>query len=107
MSKKAGTVILLGAVIIWYLSSYPPVQMGGTGQSYAERLGGALFEPYMRLMGLDWRAAVSLLFGIIAKENVISTFRVIYGSTAAMVSSITPPSRLTCWRSSRPSTCRA
>ncbi len=79
--KKAGTVILLGAILIWYLSNYPvPI---GSGKSYAERLGH-FFEPYMRLMGLDWKAAVSLLFGIIAKENVISTYGVIYGTTEAI-----------------------
>lgn len=85
--KKAGTIILLGSVAIWYLSSYP-VPMG-TGGSYAERLG-TLFEPYMRLMGLDWKAAVGLLFGIIAKENVISTYGIIYGSEGAIVGAMTP-----------------
>jgi len=74
--KKAGTVILLGSIATWYLSNYP-VPMG-TGKSYAEKLGH-LLEPYLRLMGLDWKAGVSLIFGIIAKENVISTYSVIYG----------------------------
>jgi len=85
--KKAGTIILLGSIIVWYMSAYPvPI---GTGGSYAERLG-ALFEPYMKLMGLDWKAAVSLLFGIIAKENVISTYGIIYGSTSAMIGAMRP-----------------
>ncbi|MBP1912622.1 ferrous iron transport protein B [Thermococcus stetteri] len=84
--KKAGTVILLGAIIIWYLSNYP-VQIG-SGKSYAERLG-YFFEPYIRLMGLDWKAAVSLLFGIIAKENVISTYGVLYGSEEAIRTAMT------------------
>ncbi len=74
--KKAGTIILVGSIVIWYLSNYPAAI--GTGRSYAERLGH-IFAPYMGLMGLDWRAAVSLLFGIIAKENVISTYSIIYG----------------------------
>lgn len=85
--KKAGTIILLGAIAIWYLSNYP-VEIGG-GKSYAEKLG-YLFEPYMKLMGLDWKAAVSLLFGIIAKENVISTYGVIYGTTEAIKNAMTP-----------------
>ncbi|NJE03329.1 ferrous iron transport protein B [Thermococcus sp. MV11] len=85
--KKAGTIILLGSVAIWYLSNYPvPI---GTGESYAEKLG-MFFEPYMKLMGLDWKAAVSLLFGIIAKENVISTYGIIYGSEEAIVGAMTP-----------------
>lgn len=85
--KKAGTIILLGAIAIWYLSNYP-AEIGG-GKSYAEKLG-YLFEPYMKLMGLDWKAAVSLLFGIIAKENVISTYGVIYGTTEAIKNAMTP-----------------
>ncbi|AFL94322.1 iron(II) transport system protein B [Thermococcus cleftensis] len=85
--KKAGTIILLGSIAIWYLSNYPvPI---GTGESYAEKLG-MFFEPYMKLMGLDWKAAVSLLFGIIAKENVISTYGIIYGSEEAIVGAMTP-----------------
>ncbi|NJE06050.1 ferrous iron transport protein B [Thermococcus sp. M36] len=85
--KKAGTIILAGSVGIWYLSSYPvPI---GTGGSYAERLG-MFFEPYMKLMGLDWKAAVSLLFGVIAKENVISTYGIIYGSVDAIVGVMSP-----------------
>jgi len=74
--KKAATVILFGSILIWYLSSYPePV---GNGISYAERLG-KIFEPLMKLMGLDWKAAVALLFGIIAKENTIVAYSIIYG----------------------------
>jgi len=85
--KKAGTVILVGSVLIWYLSNYP-VPMG-SGRSYAERLGH-LFAPYLSLMGLDWKAGVSLLFGVIAKENVISTYGVLYGSVDAIRSAMTP-----------------
>ncbi|WP_048150875.1 ferrous iron transport protein B [Palaeococcus ferrophilus] len=84
--RKAGTVILVGAIAIWYLSNYPVAM--GSGGSYAERIGMAL-EPITKLMGLDWRAAVSLIFGIIAKENVIATYGVIYGvgeENAALVS---------------------
>ncbi len=85
--RKAGTVIFLGAILIWYLSNYPvPI---GTGNSYAEKLGH-LFGPYMRPMGLGWKAAVSLLFGIIAKENVISTYGVLYGSEEAIRNAMTP-----------------
>lgn len=90
--RKAATVILLGSILIWYLSSYPePV---GSGVSYAEKLGRIL-EPLAKLMGLDWKAAVSLIFGIIAKENVIATYSVIYGVSeeslgSAMIHAMTP-----------------
>ncbi|NJE48357.1 ferrous iron transport protein B [Thermococcus sp. 9N3] len=91
--QKAGTVILVGSIAIWYLSNYP-VPMG-TGKSYAERLGH-LVAPYLNLMGLDWKAGVSLIFGIIAKENVISTYSILYSGLSgealkeAMMSSMSP-----------------
>ena len=91
--QKAGTVILVGSIIIWYLSNYP-VPMG-TGNSYAEKLGH-LVAPYLNLMGLDWKAGVSLIFVIIAKENVISTYSILYGGLSgdalreAMMSAMSP-----------------
>ncbi|AEH24617.1 ferrous iron transport protein B [Pyrococcus yayanosii] len=89
---KAGTVILAGSIAVWFLSSYP--EQVGTGTSYAEMLGRT-FEPLAKLMGLDWKAAVSLIFGIIAKENVIATYNVIYGVSGealgeVMASTMTP-----------------
>ncbi len=74
---KAGTIILLGSIFIWILSNYP--EKIGTGKSLAEKIGYVI-EPYMKLMGLDWRAGVSLLFGFFAKENVISTLQILYGT---------------------------
>ncbi|WP_297495527.1 ferrous iron transport protein B [Thermococcus sp.] len=91
--QKAGTIILAGSIAIWYLSNYP--FSIGTGKSYAERLGH-LVAPYLRLMGLDWKAGVSLIFGIIAKENVISTYSILYGGLSgealrkAMMNSMSP-----------------
>ncbi|MEO2152338.1 MAG: nucleoside recognition domain-containing protein, partial [Thermococcus sp.] len=47
-------------------------------------------------MGLDWKAGVSLIFGIIAKENVISTYSILYGGLSgdalreAMMSAMSP-----------------
>ncbi|WP_297062357.1 ferrous iron transport protein B [Thermococcus sp.] len=91
--QKAGTIILAGSIAIWYLSNYP--FSIGTGKSYAERLGH-LVAPYLHLMGLDWKAGVSLIFGIIAKENVISTYSILYGGLSgealrkAMMNSMSP-----------------
>jgi len=76
--KKAGTVIVLGVTIVWFLSTYP----GGPGPdisiSYAAQIGMFL-EPIFAPMGWDWRAVVALLFGFIAKEIVVGTFGTLYG----------------------------
>ena len=74
--KKAGTIILAGIIVVWFLSSHPwgsPLE-----ESYLAILGHAL-EPLFRPLGFDWRGAVGLFFGFIAKEIVVGSFAVIFG----------------------------
>ncbi len=74
--KKAGTIIFLGIIVVWLLSSHPwgaPLD-----QSYIATLGRWL-EPIFRPLGFDWRGAVALFFGFIAKEIVVGTFAVFFG----------------------------
>lgn len=76
--SKAGTVILAASVVIWALGSLPwGVPFGGEG-SLVWYIGKAI-EPIVRPMGMDWRAAVALFFGLGAKEIVVSTLGVLYG----------------------------
>lgn len=76
--SKAGTVILAASVVIWALGSLPwGVQFASEG-SLVGRLG-RLLEPFSQPLGMDWRAAVALFFGIGAKEIVVSTLGVLYG----------------------------
>lgn len=86
--KKIGGLILVAAVIIWYLSYYPrvdvPVQgdeaqmeMTQSENSYLGRIG-KFCEPAMKPLGLDWRASVAMLSGAAAKEIVVSTLGVLY-----------------------------
>ncbi|KYH38589.1 MAG: iron transporter [Candidatus Bathyarchaeota archaeon B23] len=74
--KKAGTIIFLGIIVVWLLSSHPwgaPLD-----QSYIATLG-RLLEPLFRPLGFDWRGAVALFFGFIAKEIVVGTFAIFFG----------------------------
>jgi len=74
--RKAGTIILAGIIVVWILSSYPwgaPIE-----ESYLGILGRFL-EPIFRPLGFDWRGAVALFFGFIAKEIVVGSFAVIFG----------------------------
>jgi ferrous iron transport protein B len=76
--RKAGTVILLGAVIVWLLASLPwGVEYGG-GDSIAGMAGRAI-EPLVAPLGFDWRVVVALIFGFVAKELVAGTMGVLYG----------------------------
>lgn len=88
--KKIGGLILVAAVIIWFLSYYPrPVEvvqpnmseqemmMAHSENSYLGRMG-KVCEPAMKPLGLDWRASVALVSGAAAKEIVVSTLGVLY-----------------------------
>jgi ferrous iron transport protein B len=74
--RKAGGVILLVAVAVWTLATLPG---GAVGQSYLAQLG-RLLAPAGRLMGLNWQMMVALLTSFLAKENVVPTLAILYGS---------------------------
>ena len=79
--KKAGTIILFATVVIWALSSYPWELVHAESEplieaSYIGTLGH-IIEPIFRPLGFDWRAAVALFFGFVAKEVVVDTFGVL------------------------------
>jgi ferrous iron transport protein B len=76
--KKAGTSILAISIVIWLFSFLPG---GELETSYLARLGHAI-EPLGKWMGFDWRLMVALLSSFPAKENIIATLGVIFGSTA-------------------------
>ena len=84
--RKIGGMILVAAVIIWFLSYYPNSESvsadvaGAAAQSENSYLGriGKLCEPVMEPLGLDWKASVALLSGAAAKEIVVSTLGVLY-----------------------------
>ena len=91
--KKAGTVIVVVSIVIWYLSNYPGADINS---SYAAMLGRTL-EPIGSLMGFDWRIMVALIAGFGAKETTITTLGVLYASggggagfIAGITASLTP-----------------
>lgn len=84
--KKAGTVILLSTILIWFLSGYGFTE-GGFGavpeeSSLLAGLGGVIAVIFAPLGWGDWRATVAAITGLIAKENVVGTFGVLFGGLA-------------------------
>jgi len=76
--QKAGTVILAGSVVMWFLSAFPwGVEVAGP-DSYAGQVG-RLLAPVVRPLGFGWQEAVALVSGFVAKEIVVSTLGVLYG----------------------------
>lgn len=77
--RKAGTVILFGAMIVWLLASLPyGVEYGSEG-SLAGSIGH-LVDPLVAPLGFDWKVAVALIFGFLAKEVVVGSLGVLYGT---------------------------
>ncbi|MBR6545424.1 MAG: ferrous iron transport protein B [Clostridia bacterium] len=82
--KKAGTVILLSTVVLWFLQSFG--FEGGFGwvddasHSLLALIGRPLALLFIPLGFGFWQAAVASLTGLLAKENVVATFGVLYGA---------------------------
>lgn len=77
--RKAGGIILAGALIVWFLATFPYGVEYGSADSYAGMLGH-LLQPLFSPLGFDWKIAVALLFGFIAKEIVVGSLGVLYGA---------------------------
>ncbi|MBQ3391860.1 MAG: ferrous iron transport protein B [Lachnospiraceae bacterium] len=89
--KKAGTIILLSTIVIWFLQSFSFT--GGfhmiedvvaeNDTSILARIGqaiGWIFWPLgWNVNGEGWKAAVAAVTGLVAKENVVATYGVLYG----------------------------
>ncbi|MDR3305509.1 MAG: ferrous iron transport protein B [Clostridiales Family XIII bacterium] len=78
--KRAGTIILIAAIVIWFLSSFDfSLRMAETSDSILAAIGGAVAPIFDPLGWGDWRATVATVTGLIAKENIVGTFGVLYG----------------------------
>jgi ferrous iron transport protein B len=77
--RKAGGIILAGALIVWFLATFPYGVEYGSAESYAGMLGH-LLQPLVAPLGFDWKIAVALLFGFIAKEIVVGSLGALYGT---------------------------
>ncbi len=86
--KKAGTIIIGAAALIWVLASLPwGVEYGSEG-SYIGQISFFL-APFGRIFGLTPQSIIALFFGFFAKEVVIDVFSVLFGSKIAMASAMT------------------
>jgi ferrous iron transport protein B len=82
--KKAGTVILLSAIVIWFLSSFGVVDgkfgmVDDISDGFLAGIGNAIAWIFSPLGWGHWQAAVATITGLVAKENVVGTFGVLYG----------------------------
>ncbi|MBQ1674988.1 MAG: ferrous iron transporter B, partial [Oscillospiraceae bacterium] len=84
--KKAGTIILLSTIVIWFLSRFGWVD-GAFGMleeeeismSILARVGNAIAWIFAPLGWGNWQAAVASITGLVAKENIVATMGTLYG----------------------------
>ena len=94
--KKAGTIILLSTIVIWFLSRFGWVD-GVFGMidedmidaSILAKIGSALAWIFTPLGWGNWQAAVASITGLVAKENIVATMQVLYGSQAGFAAAFT------------------
>ena len=86
--KKAGTIILLSTILVWFLSRFGVAD--GTFRMLEEeelelsilaRVGGVIAWIFKPLGFGTWQAAVASITGLIAKENIVGTMGILYGGT--------------------------
>ncbi len=94
--ERAFTVIFVATIAIWFLQSFDfqfnPVE--SSHESMLAVVAGGL-APLLEPLGFgDWRVATALISGFMAKESVVSTVSVLFGSVDTLLAAITPLSAL-------------
>lgn len=83
--KKAGTIILLSTIVIWFTSNYGFIDGKFMAvdeladQSFLAVIGKSIAWIFTPLGFGDWQATVATVTGLVAKENVVGTFGILYG----------------------------
>ena len=84
--KKAGTIILLSTILVWFTSYFGFIEGQFTmledtqlDHSILASIGNAISWLFTPLGWGDWKAAVAAITGLVAKENVVGTFGILYG----------------------------
>ena len=83
--KRAGTIILASSIILWFLQGFGTTPDGTFGMvednntSLLAAIGSAIAFLFRPLGFGDWQSTVATFTGLIAKENVVSTFGVLFG----------------------------
>ncbi len=91
--KKAGTIILVASILIWFISGYGITAEGlvaveDQSDSILAVIGGAICWIWAGQGFGDWQAASATITGLIAKENVVSTFGILYNGDAGWYANV-------------------
>ena len=90
--QRAFTVIFVATIIIWFLQSFD-LRLSLTTdpqQSILAWLASGIAPLFAPLGFADWRVSTALITGFMAKESVVSTLTILYGSSAAFAAALSP-----------------
>lgn len=93
--KKAGTIILLSTVIIWFLTYFGFTETGfrmlaedEVDKSLLAFIGGLISWIFAPIGFGSWQGAVATITGLVAKENIVGTLGVVYGVSGSAIQAI-------------------
>ena len=93
--KKAGTIILLSTILVWFTTYFGFVDGKFTmlsddqlDASILAGIGGAIAWIFKPLGWGNWQAAVASITGLVAKENIVGTMGILYGGTGTVYSNL-------------------
>ena len=90
--QRAFTVIFIATIVIWFLQTFDlHMNVVTDSQNSILAMVAGVIAPVFGPLGFgDWRISTALITGFMAKESVVSTLSVLFGTTAQLVSVITP-----------------
>ena len=93
--KKAGTIILLSTILVWFTSyfgfvdgSFGMLSEDQLDMSILAKIGGAIAWIFKPLGWGTWQAAVASITGLVAKENIVGTMGILYGGSGTVYSNL-------------------
>lgn len=94
--QRAFTVIFVATIVIWFLQTFD-LRFNIVAESKESILAilAGYITPIFNPLGFgDWRISTALISGFMAKESVVSTLSILYGSTQSLLMSLTTPAAL-------------
>ncbi|MDE6212966.1 MAG: ferrous iron transport protein B [Lachnospiraceae bacterium] len=90
--RRAFTVIFLATLLIWFLQPFDfGLNIVEDSQNSMLAIAAGLIVPLLAPLGLgDWRISTALITGFMAKESVVSTLNILYGTTENLMASMIP-----------------
>ena len=90
--QRAFTVIFIATIVIWFLQTFDMhLNVVADSQDSILAVLAGVISPVFQPLGFgDWRISTALITGFMAKESVVSTLSILFGSTAGLVGALTP-----------------